>query len=109
MTIRTSSKSVTFRAPFTLAGVHEPLLAGVYTVVTDEKPLASMTFLAYQRIATWLHLPEKAAGAGIARVLAVDGNELDAALERDRAAARSGETAPESGQAQAIDGAKTKG
>lgn len=109
MTIRTSSKSVTFRSPFTLASVHERLPAGDYTVVTDEKPLASMTFLAYQRIATWLHLPETAGGAGVARVLAVDGNELDAALERDRTAARSDETAPESGSAQAIDGAKTKG
>jgi hypothetical protein len=87
MTIRTSRKTVTFRKPFTLRGVEEILPAGAYTVETDEEPLLGVSFLAYRRISTLLHVPGRPGDRVLTRVLTVDPNELDAALERDRAGA----------------------
>ncbi len=87
MTIRTSRKTVIFGRPFTLRGFDEVLPAGAYTVETDEEPLAGISFLAYRRISTLLHLHGKPGSAVLTRVLTVDPNELDAALERDRAPA----------------------
>lgn len=91
MTIRTSRKTVTFKKPFTLRGVEEILPAGAYTVETDEEPQEGVSFLAYRRILTLLHVPGRPGDRVLTRVLTVDPTDLDAALERDRA--RSGPTA----------------
>ena len=74
-----------FTRPFTLKGVDEVLPAGAYIVETDEEPLTGISFLAYRRISTLLHLHAMPGSAVVARVLAVDPNELDAALRRDQA------------------------
>ena len=87
MTIRTSRKTVIFGRPFTLRGFDEVLPAGAYTVETDEEPLEGISFLAYHRISTLLHLHGKPGSGVLKRVLTIDPNELDAALERDRALA----------------------
>jgi hypothetical protein len=87
MTIRTSRKTVTFSKPFTLGGVDEVLPAGAYTVETDEEPLDGISFLAYRRISTVLYVPGRPGDRVLARMLTIDPNELDAALERDRAPA----------------------
>lgn len=85
MTIRTSKRSVTFSKPFTLKGINEVLPAGDYSVVTDEEALESMTFLAYRRISTVLHVCGKTAGSAVrARAVTIDPIDLDAALRRDR-------------------------
>jgi hypothetical protein len=39
MTVRTTSKTVTFRHPFNLTGTDEVQVAGTYTVETDEELL----------------------------------------------------------------------
>ena len=85
MTIRTSKKTVIFGRPFTLRSFDEVLPAGAYTVETDEEPLEGISFLAYHRISTLLHLHGKPGSGVLKRVLTIDPNELDAALERDRA------------------------
>lgn len=85
MTIRTTTKTVTFTKPFTLKGFDEELPASVYTVQTDEEPLESISFLAYRRISTLLYVPGKPGDRVVTRMLTVDPDELDAALERDRA------------------------
>ena len=84
MTVRTSQKTVTFRRPFVLGGFDEVLPAGIYVVETDEVLVEGISFLAYRRILTLLHLPEKT-GHRLAGVLTIDPKELDAALERERA------------------------
>ena len=83
MTVRTSQKTVTFRRPFVLGGFDEVLPAGIYIVETDEAPIEGISFLAYRRILTLLHLPEKT-GHRLAGVVTIDPKELDAALKRDR-------------------------
>ena len=52
MTVRTSSKTVTFGNPFSLAGVDRVLPAGNYEVVTDEELIEGLSFPVYPRLAT---------------------------------------------------------
>lgn len=86
MPIRTSKKTVTFRRPFVLGGFDETLPAGVYHVETDEELLEGISFPAFRRVLTLIHLQARSSHPGVARTLTIDPNELDAALERDRAA-----------------------
>ena len=85
MTIRTSEKTVTFRRPFVIGAFEEVLPAGDYRVETDEELLEGISFPAYRRILTLIHLHAKPAHPGRTRTMTIDPNELDAALERDRA------------------------
>jgi len=87
MTIRTSEKTVTFTNPFVLGGFDEVLPAGVYSVETDEELLEGISFPAYRRILTVIHLHAEPNKPGLARTLTVDPNDLDAALQRDQAPA----------------------
>ena len=57
MTVRTTSKTVTFRHPFNLTGTDEVQPAGTYTVETDEELLQPSSMMpAYRRIATLMRL-----------------------------------------------------
>jgi hypothetical protein len=87
MTKRTSKKTVTFRKPFVLGGFDEVLPAGAYSVETDEELLEGISFPAYRRILTVIHLRAKSDNPGLTRTLTIDPNELDAALKRDQAPA----------------------
>ncbi len=49
MTLRTTSKIVTFARPFTLRGVGRLLPAGNYPVVTDEELIEELSFPVYRR------------------------------------------------------------
>jgi hypothetical protein len=84
MTKRTCSKTVTFKRPFVLAGFSEVLPAGSYYVETDEELIEGISFLAYRRILTLLHLPAKSGNSGLTRTLTIDPNELEEALKRDQ-------------------------
>ena len=92
MTVRTTKKCVTFAKPFTLGDFDEVLPPGTYDVETDEELLEGLSFHAYRRILTLIHLPAKSGHPGLSRTLTIDPNELDAALKRDAA---SGTTSPE--------------
>jgi hypothetical protein len=56
MTVRTTSRTVTFVHPFSLSGTDEVHPAGTYTVETDEELLEPSSFPAYRRIATLIRL-----------------------------------------------------
>jgi hypothetical protein len=78
MTTRTARKTVTFTRPFELAGVGvQP--AGAYEVDTDEELIDDLSFLAWRRVATMIHLRRD----GAEQVYRVDPVELDANLLRD--------------------------
>ena len=87
MKTRTGRKTVTFRRPFVLGGFDEALPAGAYSVETDEELLEGMSFAAYRRILTLIHLHPKPGYPGLVQTLTIDPNELDAALKRDKASA----------------------
>jgi len=87
MTIRTSKKIATFRRPFVLDGFDEVLPAGAYVVETDEKLLEGVSFPAYQRTSTLIHLHAKSGNPRVTQMLTIDPNDLKAALKRDQAPA----------------------
>jgi hypothetical protein len=57
MSLRTTSKTVTFARPFSLDGLDETQPAGSYTVQTDEEPIEGLSFLAFRRVATVIFSP----------------------------------------------------
>jgi hypothetical protein len=58
MTVRTTSRTVTFMYPFSLSGTVEVQPAGTYTVETNEELLQASSITAYRRIATLLRLEQ---------------------------------------------------
>lgn len=84
MTTRNSVRTVTFRRPFVLSGFDAEIAPGCYSVETDEELLEGLSFPAYRRVLTLLHVPATSDRPGLAYSLAVDPDELDAALQRDR-------------------------
>lgn len=82
MLFRTTSRTVTFRMPFSIAAVERELPAGAYLVETDEELIQGLSFPAYRRVATLLQIPSRGASGGLQSV-PVDPEELDAALVRD--------------------------
>lgn len=85
MTTRTIKAEVTFRAPFLLTCFDETLPAGTYHVEIDEELLGGVSFPVYRRVAALLYLHSSPARPGQRQVLTVDLNELETALERDKA------------------------
>jgi hypothetical protein len=85
MTIRTNTKTIVFRNAFALEGFDEILPAGAYVMETDEERVDGVSFTAYRRVSTRLHLHAESDRPGIARTLIVDSGELDAARQRDQA------------------------
>lgn len=83
MTTRTTTDHITFRAPFVLAGMDEPLASGIYTVETDEESIEGISFPAYRRVATLLHVHPSRDRPGESRVLAIDPVALAEAVARD--------------------------
>ena len=92
MTIRTSKRTVTFKQPFVLLSFDQELPAGDYQVETDEELLAGVSFPAYRRILTIIHLHPTPGRPGETLALTIDPNELTAALERDQTHAETAET-----------------
>jgi hypothetical protein len=75
---RTTRSHVTFTQPFRLDGVEGTQPPGTYTVETEEELLQSVSFPVWQRLATVILLPRRAAAA-------VDPAHLAAALALDSA------------------------
>lgn len=86
MTIRTTSKTVTFRRPFVLGGTSDVQPAGTYDVETEEELLDTVALPAYRRTATMIELHARSGAAAITEMVVVDPDELEAALARDAAA-----------------------
>ena len=91
MTVRTTSRTITFVHPFGLSGTDEVQPAGTYTVETDEELLQASSIPAYRRIATLLRL-ERTTGAVLTQIVETNPVELAAALARD---AQPDETMPQ--------------
>jgi hypothetical protein len=83
MSIRTSTRSVFFTRPFRLRGVEESLPPGHYEVETDEEFLEGLSFAAYKRVRTLLHLQPSATSPVVNQTLEIEQADLDSALRRD--------------------------
>lgn len=80
MTVRTNETTVTFQRPFKLRPFNGQQPAGTYRLVTEEEQILGLSFLAYQRTATMLHV---AAADGSHQVFMIDPAELATAQEAD--------------------------
>ena len=83
MTTRQTSKTVVFGHPFELNGVDRTLPPGAYRVVTDEEQIEELSFPVYRRVATMIFVPAESHHASSVEMVAIDPQELQAALERD--------------------------
>src|SRR5690606_4013185 len=77
---RSTETTVTFHRPFSLSAVERPLPAGRYRCVIDEEEISGLSFVAFRRSATLLHLPALSIRAQTSEVVSIDPSELDAAL-----------------------------
>jgi hypothetical protein len=84
MATRTRRKLVTFTEPFLLHAIDTMQPAGTYNVDTDEELIDGLSFLAYRRIATWIHLPSIAAKSGSGQMILVQPSELEAGQESSK-------------------------
>jgi hypothetical protein len=85
MTVRTTTRSVTFRRPFSLQGVDGLQPAGTYVVETEEEAIPALSFLAYRRLSTTMVLSTRYGGAVVRQVVTIDPTDLEAAQGRDQA------------------------
>ena len=85
MSTRTTLSSVTFTRPFTLSSVDGVQPAGTYRLVTEEEPIEGLSFGAYLRTATLLHLPASPTPGQTRQVVPVDPDELSAVMAVDKA------------------------
>jgi hypothetical protein len=83
MPTRSTSTTVTFRRPFVLPELDKPQPAGTYRVVTDEDEIQGLSFLAFHRVGTLLHLPSLATTTGSEQMVQIDPASLAAALTAD--------------------------
>jgi hypothetical protein len=83
MTVRTTSKTVTFMHPFRLNGMLEAHPAGTYIVETDEELLRAPSVQAYRRIATMIRLSTRSTGTVLTQIVETNPEELAGALARD--------------------------
>jgi hypothetical protein len=79
MESRITSKQVTFRRPFTLAGLDGIQPAGTYTVRTEEEMLDALSFIGWRQTSTTMVLYRD----GGVEYAAIDPQELSEALVRD--------------------------
>ena len=83
MTVRTSTKTVSFARPFLLKGVDRVLAAGQYKVVTDEELIEELSFPVYRRIATMIFVPADSQNSSSVEMVAIDPRDLQEAQDRD--------------------------
>jgi len=82
MTLRTSTKTVTFARPFVLSGLEGVQPPGTYDVETSEE-LLQTSIPTYRNISTLIRLPTRADSAALDQVVDVNYADLSAALARD--------------------------
>lgn len=83
MEIRTTRSTVRFSSAFFLYGFDEPQPPGEYRVEYDEEQIDGVTFLAFRRVATFLHLPAITTGQSTRQMVPIDPDDLEAALAKD--------------------------
>ena len=83
MSIRTTETMVTFRRPFALAALEGAQPAGTYRLVEEEEEIAGLSFVAFRRVATLLHVPADPAPGDTCHVVPVSPDELAQVLAAD--------------------------
>ena len=83
---RMTTKTVTFRHPFTIEGLDGWQPAGSYVIETEEELLQALSFPAWRRLHTAIRVPQRPGASVTEQVATVDPAAMDAALTADAAA-----------------------
>lgn len=86
MELRTQRLSVTFSSEFFLHGFATAQPPGEYRIETDEEQIDGLTFVAFRRVATYIHLPAITTGRLANQIVKIDPADLEVALAKDRGA-----------------------
>ncbi len=81
--MRSTETTITLRHPFRLAALEAAQPAGTYRLVTEEEEIDGLSFVAFRRTATLLHLPALSAAGVTHQVVTVDPLEWAAIVEAD--------------------------
>jgi hypothetical protein len=81
MTMRATTKTVTFHRPFYLKGVDRLLPPADYRVVTDEELIDGLSFAAYRRVSTAIFVPAEFGSA--VEMISIDPLDLQVAQDQD--------------------------
>ena len=81
MTMRTTSKTVTFHRPFRLQGVDHVLPPADYRVLTDEELIEGLSFSAYHRVSTVIFVPGPSGSA--VEMVTIDPLDLQVAQDQE--------------------------
>ena len=81
--MRTTETTVTFRHPFVLTALETAQPAGTYRLVIEEEEIPGLSFVAFRRTATLLHLPALPETGHTHQVVQVDSAEWAAVVEAD--------------------------
>ena len=81
--MRTTETMITFRHPFVLSALDKTQPAGTYRLVTEEEEIDGLSFVAFRRRATLLHLPALSTASATQQVVNVDPLEWAAIIEAD--------------------------
>jgi hypothetical protein len=81
MTMRATTKTVTFHRPFYLKGVDRLLPPADYRVVTDEELIDGLSFAAYRRVSTAIFVPAEFGSA--VEMISIDPFDLQVAQDQD--------------------------
>ncbi len=84
MTAKTERATISFANPFSLKELDAAQPAGDYIVETDHELIEGLSWLAYRRVATFLHIPRISPAQGFSQRVSVNKADLDAALMKDR-------------------------
>lgn len=80
---RSTESLATFQHPFTLSALDGEQPPGTYRVEVDEEELLGLSFLAYRRVATMIHIPSIETSRLSRQVFTVNLDELEAAISAD--------------------------
>jgi hypothetical protein len=82
--MRTTETTITFRHSFVVTALAAAQPAGTYRLVIEEEEIPGLSFVAFRRTATLLHLPALSATSHTHQVVDVDPEEWAALVEADK-------------------------
>ncbi|MEM7633438.1 MAG: hypothetical protein AAF299_02680 [Pseudomonadota bacterium] len=83
MSAQTTESTVTFKHEFKLPQLSRSQPPGTYRLVVIDEEIPGLSFAAYRRAYTMLHVPALTVNTGKTQVFTVDKNDLEAALKID--------------------------
>ncbi len=84
MASRTTHTLASFPSAFLLPGLDTQQPPGTYRVDHDEESIEGVSWLAWRRVASFIHLPAVGTESAIQQMLPIDPAALDAAQEKDQ-------------------------